>query len=144
MKNSMIVPLCGLIFSYCATAEAQTSVYVEATPTGIQSSRLAYQLRESLGRSTTLKLVDEEKDSAIQVHLSAMDTDQNSYLTAYSVAWTFTDIAYPAGFKLYNQSFVGICGSAKIAECADSLTAETDQTAVQLRAFIRQALSKKQ
>lgn len=142
MKLSLSSLLCGLLSTCCVVTNAQT-IYVDANPNGMQSNRLSYAFKQNLLRSATLKAVDNEKDSVMQVHLNLLDTDQSSYSTAYSVVWTFTQPAYPEGFKFYDNSLVGICGSNRIAECADSLTAQTDQLATQLRQLIRQAYPQK-
>lgn len=143
-KTGIYAPLAAVTVLTCYSVHAWCqAVYVDAVPEGMQSTRLVYAFKERLRRSSTLRVVDAEQDSALQVHLHAMDPDANGYQTVYSVAWTFSQPAYPVGFRFYNDSTVGFCGSNRIGECADSLAGKTDEFASQLREFMRQVFSKK-
>jgi len=76
-----------------------------------------------------------------KVRVNAMDTDSTAYQAVYAVTWTFSSPQYPAGLKFYDNSTVGICGAQRIAECGDTLVAESDKEASDLRQLMKSALN---
>jgi hypothetical protein len=124
-----------------ATAAFAQAVYIESTARGMQAERLIYAIKEKLRASSTMRVVDNENDSALQIRVNAMDTDSTAYQAVYAVTWTFSSPQYPAGLKFYDNSTVGICGAQRIAECGDTLVAETDKEASDLRQLMKSALN---
>ena len=126
-------------------AAAQMSVYVGATAPDPVGTRLAYAIREGIRRSAAMTLVDREQDGFLSVRMVSLDPDRsdspNGNRTIYSVVWT-TKTFRDTPVTMYLTSSVGICGSNRVAQCAEALVADTDSQVSQVRGWIQDVADK--
>jgi hypothetical protein len=128
----VLLALCG---SVCWAQETRAAVFVEDITQDVQGHRLAYAVKEQIRRSASMRLTDAEKGSGIQLRLGSINPDGDSNIrTSYSLAVTMTNFATPGGFPLYLDSTGGMCGSAVIEQCANSIVARVDSDLSAIRA----------
>lgn len=122
------VIIAGLFLLAAGDACAQkASVFFEIEASDNVGSRLAYSIKEGIRRSSGMQLVDQAERSFWGLSLVTLDPDQQTaQRTVYSLVWT---MRLPGGTRSYVTHKVGICGSTRVAECADQIVAETDRKA---------------
>ncbi len=137
----IVILLCTIAFQ----SYAQTAIWVEADASDdMIGSRLAYSIRETIRKSSGMKLVDRSEDASIYLHFLSINPDKRSnenYRTSYAVTWTVQTFHTPP-VEMYLTSSVGICGSDKVSSCAEGIAATTDEQAQKIRRWIRNALDK--
>lgn len=109
-------------------AQVPFKVYVSATADDSVGSRLAYAVREAIRRSAGLRYTNNRDEAAMAISIVTMNPDKNhrgENRTIYSLVLTveLSDIDIAA---LVSHS-VGVCGSARVEECADEIVAEADE-----------------
>jgi hypothetical protein len=137
---SLLIGLSLLISAEMASA--QIKVYLGATAQDMVGGRLAYAIKEGIRRSAAMQLVDREQDGFIRVNLVTLDpqtTSSTGINTIYSVVWT-TQTFHTPPVTMFLHTVVGICGSERVAQCADSLVAITDEQVSNIRAVIQTIL----
>ena len=141
MFRFLLLTLIAFAQCLCATqakAQAGMPVYVESSAPDPVGKRLVYAIREGIRRSSSMSLEDREKDGFISVRVVTLNPDDGStpVRTIYSVVWT-TKTLHDTPVTMYLTNSVGLCGSAKVAECADGLVADTDEQASFVRSILR-------
>ena len=114
--------------------DRRSAVFVDASAPDGQGDRLVYAVKEQIRRSASMRLVDTEKESGFQLHLSTLDPDNNNYRTIYSMTVTLANLNNPAIFSMYLDSTVGSCGANVIDQCANSIVARADTSVSGIRA----------
>jgi hypothetical protein len=90
------------------------------------SNRLIYQVREGIRRSASMALAPSDERAGYVLEMVALDTN-DAASTAYSfVLTTRASLGKDAG-QLILEHQVGLCGSNRVASCADSIVAGTDK-----------------
>lgn len=126
-------------------ALAQVKVYLDATARDMVGGRLAYSIKEGIRRSAAMKLVDREQDGFVRVNLVTLDPDKtgsSGIRTIYSVVWT-TQTFHTTPVTMYLTNSVGICGSDRVSQCAESIVAKTDDQVSFVRAIVQSTLEEK-
>jgi hypothetical protein len=134
--------LAGLLFAFASPSLAQVKIYVAATAPDSVGARLAYALKEGIRRSASMSLADRKQDGALWVIFVTLDPDKSqggSDRTIYSAVWTMQTF-HDVPVTMYLSSTVGLCGSKRVQECADSLAAETDEQVSIVRSWVQSAL----
>ncbi len=129
------------VWSGTAASTQQATVAVVTTTPDAAGQRLAHRVREKIRQSAGMRLVADERDSAIQLRLITVDPSQanEGHSTAYSVTWTMK--AFTGGIgQVYLTQYVGICGTTRIDACAENLVAITVRQIGQVQPFIRAVL----
>jgi hypothetical protein len=90
-------------------------------------SRLAYQVKEHIQKSASMRLTY-ENDDRLQVRLVTLDPYANDpplagILTVFSVVYTWMNAKYMI-MPYFMTQFVGPCGANRVQECAEIITAK--------------------
>lgn len=134
--------LCVLPFAFATfvtSASAQMLVHVTSSGVDPIGVRLAFAVREGIRRSAGMTLVDSRDDRLLGVHLVTMDPTKNDegLNTVYSLVWTLRTLD-DRPVHIYLTSKIGACGATVIAECAESIVADTDKHATDYRRMLRE------
>lgn len=142
---SRIATTTTAILLWVVAGQAQTAVWVEATAPDMVGSRLVYAIKEGIRKSSGLRLVDRIEDSALRLHMTTLDPNQNqrnaNYSTAYAIAYTGRTLQTPPVDAFITQ-LIGTCGADVVDQCAQSVLARTDQQAEFLRSVFREVLER--
>lgn len=122
-----------------AQEASETAVYVSSKTDDVTGTRLAYALRQQLRSSKTLKLVDFDDDSFMQVHLVTIDPNSDGAETVYSAVITAHQLNSEST-QVFLTNFVGVCGSERLTACANSLAAEIDKWSAGIRSELLRVL----
>jgi hypothetical protein len=99
--------------------------------------RLIYALKEQVRASQTYRLTTDPSESSIKVFVSTMNPDKGlNNRTIYSIVHLGYNL--DAERWLYRNSFLGITGTLKVTESAESLMADIDTTAEILKKEVRE------
>lgn len=110
----------GLAPRVCLSADPfKMPVEVRATTNDPVGMRLAYQLREQLLASRQFAVADTGTRMVITLITMAPDT-RTEDRTIYSASILFND---PGQRIAFVTSYVGVCGTNKVASCAEGLIA---------------------
>ena len=125
--------ICALLLVLTSGAQAQTAVELVHTGTDGLGRTLAYEVRELLASSKTLQLWQGGDPYAwrLVIHLNTLETVQGSAhqgQTAYSMA-ALLPATRAKALPEYIRSEVGICGSARIADCSKQVLGSISATA---------------
>jgi hypothetical protein len=120
-KPALVLFLAALVLGV-GTVDAQPrTVTINYDGSDLVGARLEYHLKEGLRRSASLQFV-EKGPAWLTIYLISISAREKSNdASAYSAAWT-----YGANDRFLDQ-WIGICGSDKVASCADSLLINTDK-----------------
>ena len=129
MKSRLSAVLLAIfLVAYSSPSLARTPVVVDHVGKDSVGQRLAYELREVIRGSQSMRLVTaKESDPRIVIHLITIDTLSSSPGNGTSAAMT---VAYDSdnlslrGYLL--TTVVQNCGSQKTQECARNLAASID------------------
>lgn len=103
-------------------------VAIDATADDSVGKRLVYQIKEGINRSTSMHItLEEELGMGLKIVTLEGDRDTPGNYTTYSVTWTW--INPEQVFPFYLTSSVGVCGSSRVESVAESLVADTHETA---------------
>lgn len=142
MYRKLVAIVVGLLVQAVFLPAYAQRVYVSATAEDSVGSRLAFAIKEGIRRSAGLSLADREDDGLIGVRIVTLDPDEDrGNRTIYSVVWTVKTL-HDTPVTMYLTNSVGICGSNRVAACADNLVADTDARATQVRGWIRDVLDR--
>ena len=114
----------------------QSAVFIDASAPDMQGGRLVYAVKEQIRKSASMRLVDAEKESGFQLHISTLDPDNSNWRTIYSMTVTVVNFSAPASFSMYLDSTVGSCGANVIDQCANSIVARLDTSVSGIRAAL--------
>jgi len=141
MKHLIRLLLAGVI-AYSSSALAQVNVYVDSTAPDSVGGRLSYRLKEGIRASAGMKLADTDAEALITARIVTLDPDANSAAsssrTIYSLVLTAKTM-HETPVDMYLTSFVGLCGTKRVEECADGLVADTDNWVTRVVGWIREA-----
>jgi len=141
--NKCLSFLLACATSFAAHAESTSlKVSIAATADDLVGGRLVYAIKEGVRRSAGMQLVNRVQDGLIQVKIVTLDPDKDNKSgsrTIYSVVWTLQTFHNPP-VTMYLTNSVGFCGSARVAQCADGLVADTDAQVSEVRGWIESAM----
>jgi hypothetical protein len=139
--RAILLLVAALLCASPALAQ-QISVYFTMTGDDDVGVRLGYALKESIRRSSGMKLVDLEEDGRIAVRMVTINADSDRQgtqsQTIYSVVFT-AETFHDTPVTMYLTNYVGYCGSSRIQSCAERLTAAADTQASRVRSMIRRS-----
>jgi len=119
-----------LLSAVASSSWAAPRVYVSGTADNVDTvgQRLLYQVREGIRKSAGMELADSEDQSIITVSITSMapDKDDNAR-TVLSAAWSVVNPSNLTGLRFYLSSSVRICGTNRVATCAEGIVAETEK-----------------
>lgn len=134
--RAAIAALCLACSAGSAAAQVpKLPVYIGATTNDPVGRRLAYHVRDQIGRSGTFTEVSADNDRGFAAMLVTIDpsVDGDGHMTAYTLVIL---IRNPGGLDYYLQSYVGTCGANKVAYCASEIVSDIGDQAE----MVRQAL----
>ena len=143
MNHHLATALVVLGGLFSAPALAQVKVHVSSTAPDSVGGRLVFGVKEAIRRSSGMTLAEREQDALISVRIVTLDPDTNNssngYRTIYSLVWTARTM-HATPVDMYLSNSVGLCGSGRVAECAEELTADTDKYSTIVVGWIQDAL----
>ncbi|WP_201696856.1 hypothetical protein [Paraburkholderia hiiakae] len=119
-----------------AQQPGKAAVYVDDRTEDVQGHRLAYAVKEQIRNSASMRLVDTKDESALQIHLSSLDPDNDQIRTVYSMALSLINFSSPSSPPVYLDSTSGVCGAHVIDQCANSILARVDSEISAVRAAL--------
>jgi hypothetical protein len=129
MKTAMVL----LCVCFCAgTVYGQNfrhPVEIMETAPDTVGSRLAYQVKENIQKSASMRLTY-EKEVRLQMFLVTLDPYANKpgagISTVYSVVYAWMNPQQPILMlgPIFMRQFVGTCGTSYLKECAEIITAK--------------------
>ena len=147
MKRLLAIPIvvAALFSSAAFSQQTKTSVYLQSTTDDMVGKALAYEIRESIRKSSGLALADQDTDARFILRLVTIDPDKQSspgMSTVYSAVYTMQTL-HETPIEMYLTSSVGTCGRSRTESCARGLTATLDEESVKFRQLVRRYLEDK-
>lgn len=136
MRATAILMALALLCS-AGTAAAQSNklgIHISASTDDPVGRKLAYHFRDAVGRSGTFNEVP-AGGRGVRASLVTIDPNDDGIMTAYSLTLLINN---DDGLDYYVTSYVGVCGSGKVASCAQSMLTDIGGEIE----VLRQALSK--
>lgn len=125
--------------------QAQVGVNVEHEGSDLVGSRLVFEVREQIAASRTLRLDRGEFDLRIKVRITTMTNpleDADRRRTTVYNATLLLPGRKPIDFDQYLSTHLGVCGGAKVKECASGLVALIASNAEMMEQAVANARSK--
>ena len=110
---------------------AYVPVEINGDASDVVGSKILYNVREDIRKSTYMGLFFKPDQPRIQIHFLTIDPNENKQnagiSTVYScvITWAKKDREYP----LYVTSFVGICGESRMEGCAEDIVSRISREA---------------
>lgn len=109
----------GLVLGSAIACAQARSVAVSATSDDVIGQRLVYQVKEGIRKSSLMRYQESTANAVVVVHIVTMPGATGSS-TVYSAAWTMGSEMW------FYDHVVGVCGTDRVATCAEGLVAKTD------------------
>ena len=141
LKSFLSATLVSLLAVTAAPCFAQMKVYVGSTAEDSVGGRLVYAMKEKIRRSAGMILVDRDEDARIAVRVVTLDPDTaggSGRRTIYSAVLT-AQTFHNTPVDMFLTNYVGMCGTARIQECADDLVVVTDRYVTKVKTWIQNA-----
>lgn len=107
-----------------AITSPKAAIEVDHTGDDFVGQRLAYQLKEEIRRSSSLRLTNSnEPRLIISIITIDLEKEYKGNWSAYSIAWLVCNIKSER-FITHN---VGYCGASRVKEIAESIVAKADK-----------------
>jgi hypothetical protein len=133
--KTLVLAFALLFVGHPLSSWARSPVVVEHAGEDTLGQRLAYELREVIRASQSMRLVTTaEADPRIVVYLVTIDTSRSSPGSSTSAAMSVaydSDALQLRGYLL--TTVVLTCGSQRIQECAKDLAASVDEQLEEVR-----------
>ena len=134
-----VVVVAGLAFTSPAVSqEPPVKVLVAHSGDDSAGKQLAFFLKDKIRGSSTFADNSAEAAGGMGVQLITMDPNGARNQTIYSATIV---LRTAHGLDYYMTSFVGVCGTSRLSECAQSLYADLGQQLEDIRKMIRDAES---
>lgn len=106
----------------------RTPVGIEHTDTDVVGTRLAYHLKELLGRSSLMTLTTkDEKKLVLVIHTREEFTGRPAVSSIYSVAWLYS--AKDGTLRYFLSGDTGIVDAVTLEQTVEALLVKTDKMA---------------
>jgi len=130
------VALVACVGAYAA--DSGMPVYVAGTADDAVGERLVYAVKETIRKSGGLSLQASTQDAFLAVNMVTLDPDDNGSRTVYSFVLTSAD-SDESHFD-YELSFVGVCGTDRVVQCAERIVASVDSVSERYKKSVADAL----
>jgi hypothetical protein len=142
MKLAAKLMVAGFLLAFfgeaLAQAQGKMNVMMQMDADDMVGSRLAFALKERVRQSSGFALVTSNDDAIFKIAMVTIDPNASTSpgnSTVYSVV--FAAWQPQSNTWTYMNNVVGVCGAARLTECADGIVAKADQTADISRQFYR-------
>ncbi len=124
MRKLLLLTLVAFATPFPSKADNKVPISITVQSANDQIvERVAYEFKEAIRRSASMRLVQPGREVLIHLMLVAVPPVPNSY-ASYSITWILR--GPEKGLNYYITSSAATCGTMKVKECAESLVAATD------------------
>jgi hypothetical protein len=131
MKNLLFVILVIVLNIFTTVSGEEFSpgqkIYVYSASEDAVGEKLVYYFKEELRNSKGITL-GTASDSVFFISVITMDHDEDKLRTVYSIVWAVSTLTINAQLtKSVLDHIVGVCGTNRVKNCAESIVAHTDK-----------------